>query len=103
MRANPTLPRPDMDDGTRRPLLPDEPTLVLAAHLPATSPAWWRWLRRHLPFVLIWLLATYLITINVATPWQSIHEDNGTLNESIAINHLRYGLGITKGQDLLDS
>src|SRR5579884_3478111 len=58
--------------------------------------------RRHLPFALILLLATYLITINVATSWQSMHEDNGTLNESIALNHLRYGLGVTKGQDLLD-
>lgn len=60
------------------------------------------WLRRHLAFLGILLLATYLVTINVTTPWQSIHEDNGTLNESIAINHIRFGLGVTKGQDLLD-
>lgn len=60
------------------------------------------WLRPHLPFVLILLLATYLITLNVTSPWQSMHEDNGTLNERIALNHLRFGLGVTKGQDLLD-
>jgi hypothetical protein len=62
----------------------------------------WRWLRRHLPFVGIFLIAFYLLTINVTAPWQSMHEDNGTLNESIAINHIRFGLGVTKGQDLLD-
>jgi 4-amino-4-deoxy-L-arabinose transferase-like glycosyltransferase len=60
------------------------------------------WLRVHLPFALVLLIATYLITINVTAPWQSMHEDNGTLNESIAINHIRYGLGVTKGQDVLD-
>lgn len=59
-------------------------------------------MRAHLPLAFILLLAIYLITLNIATPWQSMHEDNGTLNESIAVNHLRFGLGVTKGQDLLD-
>jgi 4-amino-4-deoxy-L-arabinose transferase-like glycosyltransferase len=55
----------------------------------------------HIPILAIILLATYLITINVATPWQSMHEDNGTLNESIALSHLHLGLIFTKGQDIL--
>ncbi len=57
----------------------------------------------QLPFLAIFAIALYLITLNVTTPWQSMHEDNGTLNESIAINHIRFGLGVTKGQDLLDT
>jgi 4-amino-4-deoxy-L-arabinose transferase-like glycosyltransferase len=59
-------------------------------------------IKRHLPFVVVLIIACYFVTINISTPWQSIHEDNGTLNESIALNHLRFGLGVTKGQDLLD-
>ena len=75
------------------------PTRPLAAR----QTRGWRGVVRHWPLPCILLLATYLITINIATPWQSMHEDNGTLNESIALNHLRFGLGITRGQDLLDS
>ncbi len=103
MRANPTLPRPEMDDEARRPLPLEDPTLVLAAPARPAAGRWWRWLRAHLPFAVVLVIATYLITLNVASPWQSMHEDNGTLNESIALNHLRYGLGVTKGQDLLDT
>ena len=121
MRANPSVPR-QREDPTARPdpfygSADISPDATLPLHQHAGVP--WhrrsgpvlhlrrgqiavRWLRQHLPFALIVLLATYLLTINVASPWQSMHEDNGTLNESIAINHIRYGLGVTKGQDLLD-
>lgn len=58
---------------------------------------------RHAPFALVFALAIVLLTINVATPWHSTHEDNGLLFESAAINHIRYGLGFTKGQDFFDS
>ncbi|HZU75529.1 MAG TPA: glycosyltransferase family 39 protein [Dehalococcoidia bacterium] len=60
------------------------------------------WLRHHAIFIGIFLLATYLLTINVNMPWQGPHEDNGLAFESIAISHIRYGLEYTKGQDVLD-
>lgn len=95
-----TLPPPPREEPGLRPAsFHDQPTT------PVAVPRWRRtfaWLRRYAGFGLIWLLAFALITLNVASPWQSMHEDNGTLNESIAINHLRFGLGVTKGQDLLD-
>src|SRR5579875_1847386 len=115
MRANPLKPpareepdaRPDHSPGTvalprARNALENAPTRPAAR----VGRRRWRGIRqrimRHLPFAGIFVLALYLITINVASPWQSMHEDNGTLNESIAVNHLRYGLGVTKGQDMLD-
>jgi 4-amino-4-deoxy-L-arabinose transferase-like glycosyltransferase len=115
MRANPTVPREREEPDARHdpcaetiPGLPIDDSLDEAPTRPLRRPRWWRarawWarLRPHLPFLAILAVAFYLITINVASPWQSMHEDNGTLNESIAVNHLRYGLGVTKGQDLLD-
>lgn len=57
------------------------------------------WLRLHLPFLLILGLALYFLTINVQMPWATEHEDNGLFFESVAISHIRYGLGVTKGQD----
>ena len=87
----PTLPR--------LPALPQAP----APH-EHTAPA--RALRhtaaRHWPFALVFLLAIFLLTLNVATPWQGSHEDNGLVFESAAINHIRFGLGFTKGQDYFD-
>ncbi len=64
---------------------------------------WTGLLRRHVPFLLILLLATGLLTINFNQAWVSIHEDNGLAFSAIAINHLRFGLGVTKGQSLADS
>lgn len=61
-----------------------------------------RGLRQHAVFIAVFLLATYLLTINAATPWQGPHEDNGLLNESAAIDHIRYGLAYTKGQNVVD-
>lgn len=57
---------------------------------------------RHAPFLLVALVAIALLTVNVGSPWRGIHEDNGSAFQSIAINHIRYGLARTKGQDLLD-
>ena len=59
--------------------------------------------RKHAAICGILLLGAYLITLNVWTPWQSVHEDNGLIFESIAINHIRLGLATTKGQDVLDA
>src|SRR6185437_9291304 len=115
MRANPPVPhareepdvRPDHSPDTVA-LPPVRDALEDAPTRPTPHTRWRRWraasqrFTRHLPFAGIFIIALYLITINVSTPWQSMHEDNGTLNESIAVNHLRYGLGVTKGQDLLD-
>lgn len=61
------------------------------------NPLW-----QHLPILLIFLVACYLITLNVGTPWQSFHEDNGLTFQGIALNHIRFGLGYTKGQDIKD-
>ncbi len=95
---------PDAVEGATGATLPLAETMAGRQHI--SRRADWRvrpaWLREALPFLGILVIATYFLTINVATPWQSIHEDNGTLNESIALNHIRYGLGVTKGQDLLD-
>lgn len=104
-RANalqPTLPmRPDVTHPARpqhlaRPVNQDATPVARRSH-PRLA-----WARRHAPFAVVLLLAAYFLTINISTPWQSMHEDNGTLNESIALNHIRYGLTITKGTDLLD-
>lgn len=59
--------------------------------------------RRHVPFALTLVLAFFLLTINVATPWHSVYEDNGLAFEAIAINHIRFGLGVTKGESLADA
>ncbi|HEY7126444.1 MAG TPA: glycosyltransferase family 39 protein [Ktedonobacterales bacterium] len=69
----------------------------------ARGKRWQGLLRRHAPFLLIVLLAAGLLTINVNQAWVSIHEDNGLAFSAIAINHLRFGLGVTKGQSLADS
>ncbi|HEU5198595.1 MAG TPA: glycosyltransferase family 39 protein [Ktedonobacterales bacterium] len=70
------------------------------------SPSWSvgrrAWLRQHGFFLLVLLLALFFLTINVAQPWVSLHEDNGLAFSSIAVNDLRYGLGVTKGQSLAD-
>ena len=65
--------------------------------------AFWRVARPHAPFALVFLLAILLLTINVTTPWQSEHEDNGLLFENAAINDIRFGLGYTHGQDYFDT
>ncbi|HEY7974379.1 MAG TPA: glycosyltransferase family 39 protein [Ktedonobacterales bacterium] len=86
------------------------PTLPRLPALPLPDPAtvrarrgWWQALTQHAPFALLLLLAVFLLTINVATPWHSSHEDNGLVFESAAINHIRFGLGFTKGQDYFDA
>lgn len=56
-------------------------------------------LARHAAFGLVWLLAAYLLTMNINLIWRTNHEDNGLVFESIAITQIRYGLGFTKGQD----
>lgn len=120
MRVTPPVPRPPEEPRSRASA--QQPTLPMRADVAqsprpnglarpvnqGTSAVARRprprlaWVRRHAPFAAVLLLATYFLTINISTPWQSMHEDNGTLNESIALNHMRYGLGITKGTDLLD-
>ena len=60
------------------------------------------WLWQHGFFLFVVLLALFFLTINVAQPWVSAHEDNGLAFSSIAVNDLRYGLGVTKGQSLAD-
>jgi 4-amino-4-deoxy-L-arabinose transferase-like glycosyltransferase len=60
-------------------------------------------LARQAPFALVFALAIFLLTLNVATPWHSSHEDNGLVFESAAVNHIRFGLGFTKGQDYFDA
>lgn len=64
---------------------------------------WTSRVRRHASFALVFALAIFLLTLNVATPWHSSHEDNGLVFESAAINHIRFGLGVTKGQDYFDA
>ncbi len=62
-----------------------------------------RTLLRHVPFALVFVLAIFLLTLNVATPWHGSHEDNGLVFESAAINDIRFGLGFTRGQDFFDN
>lgn len=59
--------------------------------------------RRYIPFAMIFILAMFLLTLNANSPWRGQHEDNGLAFESIAINHIRFGLAYTKGQDYIDS
>ena len=57
--------------------------------------ALWRVAWPHAPFAAVFLLAIMLLTMNITTPWQSYHEDNGLLFENAAINHIRFGLAFT--------
>ena len=40
-----------------------------------------------------------LISINLSSPWQYVHDDNGALFSSCARTHLEKGFSVTKGQD----
>lgn len=77
----------------------------LAARLMSISPgrSWVRAAVTHIPFAVIFVLAVALLTIHVNTPWSTVHEDNGLVFEVAAINHIRFGLGFTKGQDFFDT
>lgn len=77
-------------------------TAARSSTRPAPDTGRWGWVRRHAPFALVFALAVALLSINVTTPWHSLHEDNGLLFMSAAINHIRFGLGYTKGQDYFD-
>ncbi|HEX8994812.1 MAG TPA: glycosyltransferase family 39 protein [Ktedonobacterales bacterium] len=80
-----------------------QPRVAVAAPSARPSQRWSRQaLTRQAPFALVFLLAIFLLTLNIATPWHSSHEDNGLVFESAAINHIRFGLGFTKGQDYFD-
>ncbi len=69
----------------------------------AASRAYWSaWARTHAAFGGVLLLAAFFLTINIATPWQAVHETNGNVFTNAAISHIRYGLGVTKGQDYAD-
>lgn len=80
-----------------------QPRVAVATPSARPSQCWSRQaLTRRAPFALVFLLAIFLLTLNIATPWHSSHEDNGLVFESAAINHIRFGLGFTKGQDYFD-
>jgi 4-amino-4-deoxy-L-arabinose transferase-like glycosyltransferase len=72
------------------------------ARTPPSAKRGLRWLRSHVAFGLILVVALYLLSINISVPWQAIHEDDGNLYTSAAMSHIRYGLEFTKGQDFVD-
>ncbi len=81
------------------------PTLPRTPRVAKIAPARARWIERGGLIVaagIIFYIAVYLLTVNIALPWHSKHEDNGNFFETTAINHIRYGFDVTKGQDLLD-
>lgn len=60
-----------------------------------------RWIRRHGVFLIVLAIASILLTLNVRTPFWATHDTNGTFFTGVAANHLRLGLGYTKGQDVI--
>lgn len=78
-------------------------TLRRPRWLPRDLQGWLALVWAHAPFLCSFLVATFLLTINVALPWKSIFEDNGLAFESIAINYIRFGLGAGKGQNVADT
>lgn len=68
--------------------------------LPRGMHGWVALALEHGPFLVSFCVAAFLMTINVALPWGGIHEDNGLVFESIAVNQIRFGFGVTKGQAL---
>ena len=47
------------------------------------------------------LILCGLLAVNIAAPWQYLHDDNGAFYSSIARSHLVGGLSATRGQDFL--
>lgn len=70
---------------------------------PHTARQWFALALEHAPFLAAFCVAVFMLTINVALPWASIHEDNGLVFESIGVNYLRFGLGFAKGQNVADT
>jgi 4-amino-4-deoxy-L-arabinose transferase-like glycosyltransferase len=58
---------------------------------------------RLVPLIILLGLAFYLMSINFGQPWVSIHEDNGLVFMSSAINNMRFGLSYTKGETIVDT
>lgn len=80
--------------------------MAVVLEKPESRSAWRRLGRRvlgHAPFALVFFLAVFLLTLNVNADWHTSHEDNGLVFENAAINHIRFGLGFTKGQDFFDT
>jgi 4-amino-4-deoxy-L-arabinose transferase-like glycosyltransferase len=76
------------------------PGLEVRHHAIGWGSASRAWLRREGPFAAILVLAVTLLTLNVATPFWAVYEDNGAVFTGVAANHLRLGLDQTKGQDV---
>jgi hypothetical protein len=47
------------------------------------------------------ILAALLLTIGVTRDWCLLHEDNGSIYTTLALSHLRLGLGATRAHDML--
>lgn len=83
----------------------DTPTRLPVTDQETTPPSrqWHALLGKHGIFALIFCLALFFLSINFTQPWVSVHEDNGLVFSSIAVNYIRFGLGAAKGQNLADS
>jgi Dolichyl-phosphate-mannose-protein mannosyltransferase len=47
------------------------------------------------------LLAALLLSVGLFRDWRLLHEDNGALFTTLALSHVRLGLGATRGHDTL--
>jgi 4-amino-4-deoxy-L-arabinose transferase-like glycosyltransferase len=41
-----------------------------------------------------------LLSIDISAPWRLVHEDNGAMQSTLALSHLRYGVGQTRAHNL---
>jgi len=46
---------------------------------------------------LIVVYALALLSVHIGDHWHLVHEDNGAMQTSLALSHVRYGLGVTRG------
>jgi hypothetical protein len=56
--------------------------------------------RRVIQRLLIAVYACSLLSINIGDHWRLIHEDNGAMQTTFALSHLRYGLAVTGGHNV---
>jgi len=49
---------------------------------------------------LVFFYGLALLSIDISAPWRLVHEDNGAMQSTLALSHLRYGVGQTRAHNV---